>query len=833
MLSRTAMRTCVAIWTALALASCGTPAPTVTRTEVVPALLLARHPELLKTLELPASSRPGGAPAPDTIDVAGPFKLVRTVGGVQTWQAPLPFRSRKLFYSKAPPGAVLSRGDKPLRFSNGLAGAKHADSWDFTKTALLIRRDADLGEPQDGDYSLVYPAATEREDALNTATAGLSDTAFALRSLQLGDSTRTGLFLPAPALASYEVQIPQGGVLRTQATLLPPEVRLARGSEGATLVVELDRAGTIEELSRHRLDSEGLEDLRIDLSAWAGQRVHLRLRTEPGESADLDYVFLAEPTLYTPAKDPKRLLMVFIDTLRPDHMGLYGYERDTSPRLDTWAEGAAVFDQARSVAPWTLPSAQTMLSGLHPERWKAAPPLQERLAAAGWVTGAFVGNVYLSTNFGMSDGWTRHYCVNWPPAEEVIEQLERFWDRHPDQDAMALLHLMDMHLPYNEPRAYRSLWAGDAPGDFDASTATLHKIKTARKDHGEALERYVVDRYDQNLRYLDDQLADLFADLGDTVPILVFADHGEEFWEHGGFEHGHSLYDELLRVPMIVRAPGVPAGRVAAPVSLVDLAPTVLDLAGLPAEGMAGRSLLPVATGDEQAAASLTARPQPVGRPLYGKELWGVVQDGQKWTTRAGREHLYDLAADPAERIDLGPKTDTTPWHPRLGEGLGTWSGPVYRIEVPRTGQARDSPTVVELTRPDGFASAWLGVDPMSRSPASAAVVDGEALFTLEANNRGARELYARPVGQVTALEGLALRLLDAASGEVLAESTWPGGDPPAVDGETHGLLEGRVGSRTIKVTYGIAPEPPADSQALDAYDPEVEEALRALGYVE
>lgn len=816
------------------MVGCGEPAPTVSRAATKPAFLLARHGDKLVELSLPQSNRPGDAPAPDTVDVLGPFKLVRTTHGIQTWHAPLPFRSRKLFYSHAPPGAVVKRGDKTLRFSNGPAGSKNADSWDFTRTTLVLRRDADLGEPADGDYQFAYPTATAREDALNRATSELDDKAFALRSLQLGDSTRTGVYLPAPATAAWEVVIPTDGVLTFDATLLPAETRVKTRSDGARVIVELDLAGTIIQVSETILRVDDLESVRVDLSAWAGQRAHLQLRTEPGDSAELDYVFLAEPTLYTPVLDPRRLLMVFTDTLRPDHMGTYGYDRDTSPRLDAWAAGGAVFEQARSVAPWTLPSTQTVLSGMHPERWRTGAPLQERLAAAGWATGAFVGNVYLSTNFDMADGWTRHYCVNWPPAEEVIEQLEAFLARYPDRDAMAMLHVMDMHLPYNEPRAYRSLWAGEPPGDFDASSATRTKILKAHKTEGQALEQYLIDRYDQNLRYLDDQLGDLFDDLGSDTPIVLFADHGEEFWDHGDFEHGHSLYDELLRVPLIVRAPGVPAGRITAPVSLLDVAPTVLDLVGVPAKDMTGRSLLQVAAGDAAAAVSLEGRPQPVGRPLYGLELWGVIQDGQKWTTRAGDEHLYDLAEDPGEQDDRGPRSDTTAWHPRLGEGLGTWSGPVLRILAGSASRSPKTPIVIELSSAQGFESVWLGVDPMSRAKATSSVTaEGVARVTFEPGARGAREIYARAKGDVTALDGLTLRVLDGTTGEVLKTQVRTSVETPLPDGHNHVLLKTHAAQRSLKVTYGIAAEPPPDGEALEAYSSEVEEALKALGYLE
>ena len=118
-----------------------------------------------------------------------------------------------------------------------------------------------------------------------------------------------------------------------------------------------------------------------------------------------DHVFLAAPAVTSAASAPRRLVLAFIDTLRRDHVGWHGYARATTPRLDAWAKGAVVFEDARTVAPWTLPSTRALLAGEQPEAWDAAATLPQELAAKGWATGAFVGNVYLSSNFGMTRGW--------------------------------------------------------------------------------------------------------------------------------------------------------------------------------------------------------------------------------------------------------------------------------------------------------------------------------------------------------------------------------------------------------------------------------------------
>ncbi|MFT4975592.1 MAG: arylsulfatase A-like enzyme, partial [Myxococcota bacterium] len=245
-----------------------------------------------------------------------------------------------------------------------------------------------------------------------------------------------------------------------------------------------------------------------------------------------------------PAAPPRRLVLIFVDTLRPDHMSLYGYDRQTSPVLDAWAEGAAVFTDAHSIAPWTLPSARAALSGRQPEAWDDGPVLMERLSEAGWATGAATANVFLSETLGMSRGVDRFHYSLLASAEDQVALALGFFDAHPTQDAALLLHFIDPHLPYKEPEPYRSLWAGSPPPPLNEryQLIELQALHVGPELPGfDAVRRHLIDRYDQNIRYVDAALAPLLDTLAPTDGVIVFSDHGEEFWEHGGFEHGHSL----------------------------------------------------------------------------------------------------------------------------------------------------------------------------------------------------------------------------------------------------------------------------------------------------
>jgi arylsulfatase A-like enzyme len=782
-------------------------------------------------LELPDSSRVEGAEAPRRMPLSGPFKLVRTVDGVQTWEAPLPVRPRNLFFSRAPSGMVLFGKDgKPWEFGNGRNGDKKAKTWDFTSSSIFLRTLRGDGPPDVGDLELAYPRATERSSSLNLKESGLSKEAFVSRSVQLHENTRHGLLLPAPARAEWELEIPPGGVLDMDAVILPPEAHVGVDSDGAQLRVEWESAGLKSAVASVNLRVDHWERLKVDLSAYEGQKGVLRLRTEPGDDASLDYVFLADPTLYTPLKDPKRTLVVFIDTLRPDHMGVYGYERNTTPKLNVWAESAAVFKNARSVAPWTLPSARAAFSGHQPEAWGKVPRLSEQFAAKGWATGAFVGNIYLSANFEMSPGWDTYNVVNWPVGEVQADKVRAYLERHSDRDALVMIHLMDMHLPYTEPKSYQHLWAQDPPAGLKVDS-TRKPILAAYRKNSEAVRQWVIDRYDQNMVYLDDVLSSLFEEIGEDSPVLIFSDHGEEFWDHQDFEHGHSLFDELLRVPFILKAPGIPAGTPEWPVSLLDVTPTVLEVSGLEAAPTVGRSVVGALKGDREAQSFFEKRLQAFGRPLYGQERWGVLDGALKWTSHRGEESVFDLAADPDEHKNLRASQDLTRYREAFEEGIQREGALVWRIAPGNASGRNKESLVVRVAHPTGFKAAWLGMDPLKRASMKLEEQpDGSFHIIFKKGSSGSREVFFAPLADVQDFEDLTLSVVRGAPDNSI-------GVAPALvglvkpDGTAKSLIRGRLGNRSFTVTFASSPVPRADEE-LEAFDDEVSEALKALGYV-
>lgn len=823
-------------WIAALLALAGAGARASAGPTVAPgAVALDRRPDLLLEVQLPAGSR--AAQVQDTVEVPGGWLLVSTVDGVRTWQAPLPVRPRTLFFHRPPEGMDLVRREagqdwaqaKVVTHKGGLEDAHDADSWEFNSQVLRVRRRSSQGPPAAGEYAVRYAKAADRERGLQRASFDGSDVDFVMRSFQVDDTTRHGLLLPAPARAAFEVQVPAGAVFSFSAGILPPEAALAGAhSDGAELIVKIDGA----EIGRQPLREGAQQDRRLDLAAWAGRQVRLELQVEPGPTADLDYAFIGSPVLFTPEPDPPRVVVLFVDTLRQDALSMYGYHRPTTPGLDAWAQGGTVFEQARSVAPWTLPSTRAMFLGTQPERWSEAITVQERAARAGWATAFLSGNVYLSSNFEMDRGWGTHRCVNWPTADVQIRRARRWLAEHPDRPALLVLHLMDMHLPYTEPRAYRHRFAGahfEALGDEQFQRSEVLKALSRIGDEG---KQYIRDRYDNNLAFVDDQLAGFLGDLGPQDTVVLLADHGEEFWDHGDFEHGHTLHEELVRVPLVLVGPGVPAGRSDLPVSLLDVAPTLATAMGLSTQGMTGQPLQVAVDGG--ARGDLSGRPIGFGRPLYGQRRWGVVDEGLKYTQHDGRERVFDLGADPTEARDLVAtgQAPVAALVQALGEAVERPVVTVLRLVPARSTSADD--LVVTARLPGGLRRAWAAEDPLQSVAVQVeSAVDNQVTITWKGRTTGDQEAYLLPeLPLEQALRQIEITVQHRGPPATLAPVQtldWP----QPWQGSPITLLRGRSGGRTVAVDYARVPLPAEDATKLVGVDAELQEDLKALGYFE
>lgn len=407
------------------------------------------------------------------------------------------------------------------------------------------------------------------------------------------------------------------------------------------------------------------------------------------QCADIDTV---HDTVYTESKAEYRktgpdIVLIVLDTLRPDHLSQYGYALDTSPGLASFAKVATQFNNAWAPSPWTLPSTTSILTGLHPLQHGMRHPgdilppamdtLAERLREEGWRTAGFSHNVSVSPRHGMNQGFDS-FVINtgkvlaYPHARRMINLAEEWVGQNQEGPAFLYLQPMNCHGPYKVPTSKATALLGRTPSrQFRYYEGPMRSVMSegkaaARKNVKPNYIKSAIEQYDTSIRYETDEVAGFLRELKsanryDNAMIILTADHGEEFFEHGGFSHGYSLHTEVLAVPLMIKYPGqTKASVVEAPVSLLDIYPTVLETLGIavPAS-VEGRSLLTLSRGEER-------KEQPfvfdvdwskriVGRALLDKG-WKYIEIGHNYEGLRDETRLYHLKSDRGENKSLAQK---------------------------------------------------------------------------------------------------------------------------------------------------------------------------------
>jgi arylsulfatase A-like enzyme len=435
---------------------------------------------------------------------------------------------------------------------------------------------------------------------------------------------------------------------------------------------------------------------------------------------------------------PRNVLLISIDTVRPDRLSCYGYGRPTSPAIDALAARGVRFADASSAAPWTLPSHATMFTGLYPSHHgvKAythklpaeSVTLAEILRSEGFETFAVVSTWNIADRrfeifqgFDSDDvryipeivasGQGKVAIVN--NGTTVAKEAKAFLDgRDRSVPFFLFAHFYDAHSDYTPTEKSRARFVRSYDGSVTGTTQELLALRDKPRQLGPNDLRYLTDLYDAEIHDLDDVLAGFLAFLEeegldrDTLIVLT-SDHGEEFGEHGGLLHARTQYDELLRVPLIMVGPGIPSGAVVAePVSLVDLLPTILGRLGIrPRSRLDGVDLAPAWSGGRLP-----------DRVLFGEADQDNFVDGKKVIdikrmARNGREklhldrhtervQLFDLSKDPHEQTDLA-----TAAAGRVAVLRGELSRFLDGVVPGQTSGTDLSPEDVELLRKLGYAA--------------------------------------------------------------------------------------------------------------------------------
>lgn len=424
------------------------------------------------------------------------------------------------------------------------------------------------------------------------------------------------------------------------------------------------------------------------------------------------------------------VLLVTIDTLRADHLGAYGYHRGTSPNLDALAKESVLFENAFSVSSWTLPGHASLLTGLFPAEHgvvtdRTALPvssetLAEIMSSNGYDTFAAVSHAYLTERYGFEQGFDRFDdslstgSAHRPVAAGIVDRMiEWLGERESERPFFVWLHIFDPHWSYVPPSPYDAMfdphYEGSMKGDFRSLSKYFKAVKGYDKPPHlpESDFEHVMSLYDGEIAYVDAELGRLFEalrsrDIWGKTLVAVASDHGEEFMEHGSLEgHQWTLYDEVVRVPLILRIPGGrrPGHVVETPVSTVGLVGTVLDYSGIAAPER--RSL--TATVEESRGDGDRVPPILMDLTVRREKRSVAIREGELKLIRGedGRAELYRVSVDAGEARDLSEERprDVERLSKRLDEVLASLE------PLPDAGRQREplDPTTIRQLRSTGY----------------------------------------------------------------------------------------------------------------------------------
>ena len=595
-----------------------------------------------------------------------------------------------------------------------------------------------------------------------------------------------------------------------------------------------------------------------------------------------------------------------VDTLRADRVGPYGKNTHTG-RIDRLAQQGVVFDAAWGAAPWTLPSIMSIVTGRTPSSHKVendglrlasdVPTLAQILKDRGYATGGFVSHIYVTAPFGFDRGFEhfedfglskpgyRPEARLEPDAAKVTAAALDWLGRQGGRPVFLMVHYFDPHWPYEPPERIRALFPTTYSGPLDAAWDSLSRFQDPSVPMPEDYRAFIAARYEGEIFNVDQRIGDLVDGLSrfkriKRAWVFVTADHGEEFKDHGSIGHGRQMYEEVVRVPLVVTGPpfvatatsqggrspdSVQAAHVAVPVSGIDLLPTIAEIAGAPAPaGVEGRSLLPLllAAMPQLAGAippAATTRPPEAGeavrleRPVISET---VRLNAYRRAVRSGdlklihvmdenRSELYDLAADPGERHDVAaarpddrarltrllfarPDLLAGGWNLRWrSDGRGrrfdgriTTTG-IFRSVVPLFHEGG----AYRLERPDTLSFADLDQQGEGGLVFTVAPETATVIFDLRLDGRPHPESVLVG-GQGTAAVQIPLAL-DGAAGTEAVFTPPPGVAGPPGPGRPPGGAARPPAAYLLWRTRPAAPDQPL------TLDEETRARLRALGYID
>ncbi len=519
-----------------------------------------------------------------------------------------------------------------------------------------------------------------------------------------------GVYLPEGGTLCFYLKVPQRARLSVTVGA-PRPISLATPAGSVLEVVVRGEDGSVLDAGV-RFSESGGEVVRIEqsLAEMEGLRAEVSFRAEGHDIFFVPHLYVPKEDASPPTPLPRQargdlnLLMIVLDGATARRMGPYGYVKPTTPAIDRLASESVVLDGVFTQAVYTIASIGSLLTGQYPERHQNvtfADRLPENavtfpgvLSESGIKTAGFSGNAVVTSAFGLDRGYEEFFDVRRMKGytghgDSVLRELLAWLGKNQEQRFFAYVHFREPHFPYNPPAPFNTQFGAATPFPEGISDWTIVEAYNQAAGRGQSVPREVYERvralYDGNMAYVDNLVAEILKyleenNLQQKTIIILTADHGEALFEHGYIGHNTQLYEESIRIPLMVRGPDWSPRRSSQVVELLDLTPTVLDLFGLgdhPArQAMEGRSLIPLLDGE-------TLEPRlAFSRTVWNKPRYSVRGPRHKliWDSRIDRSELYDLDVDPEEKVNL--VDDKTLLYGYLQQQLLQWIREQERLRV-------------------------------------------------------------------------------------------------------------------------------------------------------
>ena len=384
--------------------------------------------------------------------------------------------------------------------------------------------------------------------------------------------------------------------------------------------------------------------------------------------------------LSTKDESIRGIILISLDTLRADHLGCYGYHRNTSPFIDAFAKESIVFERAVAQSPWTLPSHMSIMTSLYPafhgvykvmEQKQCLAnehiTLAELLRKGGYQTAAFVDGGWMRKTFGFSQGFDI-YDDRKVRIAGILPKVKKWLSKNKSKPFFLFIHCYDIHGPYNPPPPYDKIFHDfNYTGNLFPSNKNL--IAASRKElevNDEDLHHFIA-LYDGGIRYTDEKIGEFLSFLKDSglmnqSLIIITSDHGEEFKEHDSFRHWQLYYRPNLHIPLIMRIPKYPRKEIRTNelVQSIDLLPTILEIAGLPPHPKAqGKSLLPIIKQHKNFLNNFLRqtfqRNSKISLAEYSDYNRSIIKDNFQiiYNLKSHAVQLFDLKNDPLAKNNI------------------------------------------------------------------------------------------------------------------------------------------------------------------------------------